>query len=250
MYYRSKCILCGSCVKACGGKGISINEHGVEFDRKAVDILKCAEACPTGAMELIGQKKSIDEIIPVLLRDVPYFRRSGGGVTLSGGEPTIQSAFCREILLRLKELGINSAVETCGQRQWEPFYQAVEHANLILFDLKQMNPDKHKVATGVDNEVIIDNFIKLVPIKKIVARLPVIPGYNASDDHFRAAAALILNSGFKGEVHLLPYHSYGSGKYKALQEEYQLTDTQPPTKEQLDAWAYIFESEGLVTKIH
>ncbi len=250
MYYRSKCILCGQCVKSCEGLGISITEDGVLFDRNIVDIRKCAKACPTGALEIVGQKKSVDEIIPVLLRDVPYFRRSGGGVTLSGGEPTMQAAFCRELLLRLKALGIHSAVETCGHRTWEPFHRAVEAANLILFDLKHINPEKHSSAVGVDNEVIIYNFMKLVPEKKIIVRLPVIPGYNATDEHFRAAAALVLNSGFKGEVHLLPYHSYGSGKYKALQQVYQMEDTEPPTEKQLKAWAYLFESEGLVTKIH
>jgi len=250
MYYRSKCILCGSCVKACGGEAIAITEDGIEFDRRAADIFKCAGACPTGAMEIIGQKKSVDEIIPVLIRDVPYFRRSGGGVTLSGGEPTIQSAFCRELLLKLKELGIHSAVETCGHRKWEPFHQAIEPADLILFDIKHIHPDRHKEATGVDNELIIDNFMKLVPLKNIIVRLPVIPGYNAEDDHFRKTAALILNSGFKGEVHLLPYHSYGSGKYRALQQTYVLENTEPPTEEQLKNWAYFFESEGLATRVH
>ena len=250
LYYRGKCIGCGRCVKACGGRGISISGKEIKIDLAAVDIQRCREACPTGAMTIIGQKRSVDDIFPLLLRDAPYFRRSGGGITLSGGEPTIQTAFCRELLSRLRETGINSAVETCGHRKWEPFHQAIEQADLILFDIKNIHPERHKEAVGVDNELIIDNFIKLVPQKNMIVRLPVIPGYNAEDEHFRKTAALILNSGFKGEVHLLPYHSYGSGKYKALQQTYLLEDTEPPTEEQLKSWAYMFESEGLATKVH
>jgi len=184
------------------------------------------------------------------MRDIPYFRRSRGGVTLSGGEPTMQAGFCREILQRLRELGVHTAVETCAHRNWEPFYRAVEPADLILFDLKGIDPSMHKQAIGVDNELIMENFLKLVPLKTIHARIPVIPGYNATDENFKQTAAFMLNSGFKGEVHLLPYHSYGSGKYTALQQDYELTGTEPPSEQQLESWAYSFEIEGLKVKIH
>ncbi len=255
LYYRNKCILCGSCVKAAGGNelaasGISLSEDGIVFDREKLDVAAAAETCPTGALEIIGRKTSAEEIMPMLMRDITYFRRSGGGITLSGGEPTIQTGFCRELLLRLRELGVNTAVETCGYRKWDPFLRAIEPADLILYDLKAADSEVHKSGTGVGNEIILENFLKLVPVKNLTARIPVIPGFNATDENFKQTAAFILNSGFKGEVHLLPYHSYGSGKYKAMQQEYQLAGTEPPTEEQLKKWAYEFESGGLTVKIH
>lgn len=261
MYHRNKCILCGSCVKAALAAssesekgldtiGIDISEDGIVFDSSKLDTNLVANACPTGALEIMGEKTTAEEAVKLLMRDSTYFRRSGGGVTLSGGEPTMQANFCAEIIQRLRAVGVHTAVETCGHRKWEPFYRAVEDANLLLYDLKAADPEIHKKAVGVDNELVMDNFIKIVPLKNVTVRIPVIPGFNATDENFKQTAAFVLNSGFKGEVHLLPYHNYGSSKYKALQQDYQLADTQSPTEEQLKAWAYNFESEGLTVKIH
>ncbi len=255
LYYRNKCILCGSCVRAAGGRGldttgIDISKDGILLNRAIVDTVKTVTACPTGALEVIGQKTTAEEIVPVLMRDAPYFRRSGGGVTLSGGEPAMQAGFCAEIITRLTELGVHTAVETCGHRRWDPFIRAVGGADLILYDLKGADPEIHTRAVGVDNELILENFIKIVRLKPVHVRIPVIPGYNATDENFKLTTAFILNSGFSGEVHLLPYHSYGTGKYKAMQKEYSLNETKPPETEQLEKWAYSFESEGLTVRIH
>ena len=250
LYHRNKCILCGSCVKAADSIGIELTGDGIAFDSDVLDTAAASAACPTGALEMIGQKTTAEDIVKVLMRDSAYFRRSGGGVTLSGGEPAMQAGFCSDVLHRLKQLGVHTAVETCGHRSWEPFYRAVKNASLILYDVKAADPDIHRIAVGTDNELIMENFIKLVPLKNITVRIPVIPGFNATDENFKQTAAFILNSGFRGEVHLLPYHSYGSGKYKAMQQEYPLPDTKPPTEEQLKSWAYNFESEGLAVKIH
>ena len=250
IYYQSRCILCGSCISACDDGSVSLKSGKIYFDRKTADPVRCASVCPTGAMEALGQKKSTDELIPLLLRDAAYFRRSGGGVTISGGEPAMQSDFCAAVVSKLREVGTHTAIETCGYRRWEPFYRAVEKANLILFDLKTIDSERHIEGTGVENELIIENFLKLIALKDISVRIPLIPGFNADDGSMKSLAAFISNSGFKGEVHLLPYHSYGSGKYEALQMDYGMGDAEAPSAEKVESWAYLFEQEGYKTKIH
>lgn len=219
-FFSHKCTMCGACKKVCEKA----------FERGCVRCGKCAEVCPTGARELFGKERSGEEVFSVIKRDKEYYLTSGGGVTVSGGEPLLQADFCAEILRLCKEAGIHTAVETAGNVPWENFLKVLPFCDLFLYDVKVMDEDKHRELTGSDNKLILANAEKLRALKKdILFRTPVVPGYN--DDQMDKIAA------FCGKNHeLLAYHEIGKSKYQALGREYTVV-TRPPSMEEMKSLA-------------
>lgn len=219
---------CGRCIDVCPLDAIGVDEaKHIRIDRAKCDSCgKCAEVCPAKALELIGEYVRIDHVMRVVQEDCNYYRRSGGGITVSGGEPLEQAGFVSELLSQCKGAGINTAIETCGQGDQRSLDQLCHQANLVFFDLKHMDPVVHRSLTGVGNELILENIRKIstdFPRVNIIVRTPIIPGYNDFDANIKASAEFV--SGLHGQrrYELIPYHKYGVAKYAQLGRLYGLT---------------------------
>jgi pyruvate formate lyase activating enzyme len=198
---------------------------------------------------MAGYPITIEDALDTLEADVVFFRNSGGGVTISGGEPALYPAFCSRLIRGLKERSIHTAVETCGFPPWEALWKTVEQADLVLYDLKTIDPKLHIRLTGVDNTSILENAGKLAEKKEMIFRVPVVPGCTGTEENMAAIAGFIASIDSGLEVHLLSYHSYGSGKYASLGMPYQLEGTQPPTQEEMENFKRIFSEAGIQAKI-
>lgn len=184
---------------------------------------KCVEACPTGALKIYGYVADADEIITEVLRDKEYYENSGGGLTLSGGDPVFQFDFTMDILQKAKKAGIHTCIETAGFADSEKIKQLLPHTDLFLYDYKITNDRDHQYYTGVSNRNILNNLdLVLESGGKVVLRCVIIPGVNDNEEHFAAIAALSQHENVK-DVEILPYHEYGKHKYKQLgKEAYEL----------------------------
>lgn len=240
------CIGCGSCVKVCSPKALSVHDGKVRlFTARCTVCGACVEACPAGASELAGRTVSEDDLAEELMRDVPFFRRSGGGITFSGGEPLNQAEACAETAVRLKNAYIHTALETTGFCAWDRFKELLLHVDLVLFDLKLMNPERHREITGVDNALILENAKRAASMKKLIFRVPLIPGFTGTEENLNEVARFVKDVHPGGTVHLLPYHSYGAGKYPGLNRSYEMDNAETQTPEELDAITSIFTRHGL-----
>lgn len=187
--------------------------------------------------ELIGYEISAGEAAEIAARDRMFFRRSGGGVTLSGGEIMAQPHFAAELVERLKEMKINVTLETSCFALWEVFWQVAEKADTILADIKTMDSDLHLSVTGQPNEQILENIRRAASFgKHIIVRVPVIPKFNDGIESLSAIADFAADSGI-GEVHLLPYHELGKNKYAKLGRPYLMEGIRPPSREELTCLA-------------
>ena len=180
---------------------------------------KCLEVCPTGALKIYGYVADSDEIIAEVLRDREYYENSGGGMTLSGGDPIFQFDFTLDLLQKAKQAGIHTCIETAGFAEGEKFEQLIPLTDLFLFDYKITDDSDHQYYTGVSNQKILKNLdLILERGGKVVLRCIVIPGVNDNGEHFKAIANLSQHENVK-QVEILPYHEYGKHKYKQLGKE-------------------------------
>ena len=187
--------------------------------------------------ELIGREITAEEAAAKAVRDRAFFARSGGGVTLSGGEVTAQPEFCAELVRLLKAKNVNVTLETSCYARWENFWLCAQNADVILADVKTMDPAKHRKVIGKSNAPILFNVRHAAMLgKSIIVRVPVIPAFNDDDASLEAIAAFTAAAGI-GEMHLLPYHELGKGKYDKLGRPYTLGSLRPPAKETLQRTA-------------
>ncbi len=232
-YNRNKCITldeCRRCVDVCPEAAVgAADDRKVRIDRDACSgCLLCAEACPAQALQVYGEKKTVAQVLERVEQDGVFYSRSGGGLTLSGGEPMQQPAFAVALLREARRRRINTAMETSGFCDAEDLLAACEHLNFLLYDIKVMDPDVHREATGVFNERILRNLEKVRrarPQLPILVRTPVIPGVNDSPGAIRAILDFI--GGFEN-VHyeMLPYHRMGSPKYACIGKDYPMGDVE------------------------
>ena len=252
MYSSSRCIKCGTCVAACPEKAITLIPEGIITDM-ALCIMhgKCAGVCPTKAIEISGREISSAEIIQEIEKERPFFDQSGGGVTFSGGEPLLHHKFLIRLLKECGKLGIHRAVDTAGSVKTDIILQVAEHTDLFLYDLKFMDPEKHRKWTGVTNEKILENLKALADTgAKIIIRIPLIGGVNDDAENIETTARFVAGlSGVKKEVNLLPYHKIAQTKYQKLgrPEDFQLLK-EPSREIQLQAIS-IFQKYGLMATI-
>lgn len=187
--------------------------------------------------ETVGYEMSVDEVIKEVLKDKAFYNNSGGGITLSGGEPLYQSAFCLELLKKAKENDLHVCVETCGFAGKHIMEQTAEFVDIYLFDYKETNSAKHKDYTGADNKQILENLKYLDKIgKKIIMRCPIIPGYNDKEEHLQGIARIANSLENLLQVEIEPYHSFGMEKYKRLNRTYELAEVKMPEKEIVSMW--------------
>ena len=230
-YYAHKCIGCMACAEACPN-GVHTFEGGVhKVDwEKCKACGKCEEVCFGQALKLYGTEMSVDELLPLLLEDKPFYDHSNGGVTLSGGECLVQADFCAELLKELKENGIHTAVDTCGFVSREAIDKVMPYTDIFLYDLKAMAEDVHIRCTGHSNRLILENLKYIDGCQKAIeVRIPYVPEYN-SDQMEKMAEFL---KGLKNliKVRVLPYHDYAGSKYDSLGMENTLPNRIPDKEE-------------------
>jgi pyruvate formate lyase activating enzyme len=185
-----------------------------------------------------GRPVSVDDVIRAVEEDSGFYVRSGGGLTVSGGEPLAQAEFVAKLLARARSRGLDTVVETSGLCPWESFERVAPHVDQIFYDIKCVDPARHRRETGVSNEVILENFRRLrteFPEIAVVVRTPVIPGVNDREEDIRAIARFIGDAGGASAYELLPYHGFGEGKYHRLGRAYPLSRAEPPSEGQMAA---------------
>lgn len=246
MFDAEKCIGCGKCAEVCSHGAIG-HENLHRIDRtKCVGCGECVAICPGGALTLKGEQMSIGEIIQVVKRDSNYFRKSGGGVTISGGEPLVQWKFARELLKACKAQGWDTAMETTGYGSDEAVEAVFPYVDLVLLDVKSTNPEVHKRVTGVDNVLIRKNAEKISRMAKVIVRVPTIPTVNAYDEEFHNIAEFAKTLHNVDTIHVLPYHTLGENKYNLLGKAYEMGyDIKSLPKEEAEGYKQIVQSHGL-----
>jgi pyruvate formate lyase activating enzyme len=236
---RHRCMSCGRCSEA------ELTNPVVE-GRDARDV----DLCPTGALQGVGREVDAPALVETLLRDRIFFDESGGGVTVSGGEPLMQTRFVIEVLRLLQAQGVHTALDTCGFARWPDLRDAAAHADLVLYDLKLIDDDRHTLATGVSNRVILENLRALTAVHaNIWIRIPVIPGVNDDEANLDATAAFLRPLCGITRVDLLPYHATGEAKSARVGLAYPLHGTSAPSAARLESLAAHVRAAGLTTTI-
>ncbi|KIS24026.1 MAG: choline TMA-lyase-activating enzyme [Clostridium botulinum] len=242
MLKSNLCVNCGACVSACpvGIHTISNKtlKHEVNRDIDCIGCGKCKEACLKSAISIVGEEKTISELLKIVEEDRTFYEMSGGGVTLGGGEVLMQPEAATSLLMACKQEGINTAIETCGYTKLETILKVAEFVDLFLFDIKNINSDRHHELTGVRNERILENLQELLKNKyNVKIRMPLLKGINDSQDEIEKTMEFLLPykdyKNFKG-IDLLPYHKMGVNKYNQLGMEYPIKDDPSLKSEDLD----------------
>lgn len=250
MFNEKLCVECGKCKLVCGVEAIDLASPYRVIQDKCTVCGSCVEVCPTGALVVSGEVLRVEEVVDELKKDSVHYRRSDGGITLSGGEPLLQSEFCEELLKGCKTIGWHTAIETAMYVSEKAVRRVAPYVDLFLLDIKSMDSLTHREFTGVDNEIILKN-AKLVDdlSKEIVIRVPVIQGFNSDEKSIREIAEFSKTLKKVKEVHLLPYHNYGENKYRAVGKEYRLKDAKTPDKEKMGHLKLVVEKTGLKCSI-
>lgn len=253
MYNAADCVRCRRCESACQRHAVTFMYDGRRhFDYQAcTGNGDCAAVCPTGALVMKGRSIRVGELIEILKKDRSTFRHSGGGVTLSGGDPLMQPDFAGELLKACKAQGWNTAIETEGCAETETYLRLVPYIDTILMDIKHMDPEKHRLFTGVSNELILNNARRVSAFAPLTIRVPVIPKFNESEEEIRAIAEFAASLGKVRYVHLLPYHSLGENKYRMMGIEYKMNrlSAKSLSNKELEKYRPIVEQAGVSCRI-
>lgn len=239
---------CGYCIPACPSGSITDKDGALDIDCthcSACESLGCTAACPAQSLITYGKKRTVGEVLDVVAQDAIFYSRSGGGMTISGGEPLFQREFAVTLLREAKRRRIKTAIETCGAIPWENLEEAAPLLNHVLFDIKHTDSEKHKEGTGQGNERIIENLNRLLdtfPELPVTVRTPVIPGFNDDEETARAIGRLLKGRNVGYEA--LPYHRLGTQKYMFLAREYTMGDVKLPADVATRLQAIVDEERG------
>ena len=248
-YNRDRCTACGRCLKDCGGR--SVVDGNVVIDRsKCTACGKCVENCLANANEICGYEITAEDAFKEVIKDKMFYDSTGGGITVSGGEPSYQPEFSLELLRMARDAGIGRAVESCGIGKREFYKEAAELGTTFLFDIKCMDGKKHKELTRVDNARILDNLEYLFEVgADVIIRMPMIPGCNDSEEDIAAICQFLQkHEGKYRYAEIMPYHKLGVGKSKRLGEDAGYVH-ETATAEDKKHWQSLFEKHGIKARI-
>jgi pyruvate formate lyase activating enzyme len=218
--------------------GLHLNGQGKpSVDRHVCDSCGlCARVCHEDALKVVGREMSVDEVITEVEKDRAFYRRSGGGLTVGGGEPLAQYKFTADLLEAAQGIYLHTALETCGHASWEHFEAVLKHVDLLQIDLKHLDPVKHKELTGQSNELILGNLKKVLSVKSpqdVIVRIPVVPGCNDSTENIKNTARFVAGLGFR-QIELIPYHRLGVSKYAQYGMVYPLAGSDATPEANID----------------
>jgi len=240
LFKKNMCANCGACTKVCPAGIHTLNNviHEVKRNNDCTGCRKCKDVCPHAALEIAGEMKSLSELLHMVREDAMFYEMSGGGVTLGGGECTMQAEAAKNLLMACKQEGINTAIETCGYAKPEKLLEMAEYVDLFLFDIKHMNPERHSELTGVSNDLILYNLTELLKHRHhVTIRMPMLKGMNDSQDEIRKVIEFLSPykdyPNFKG-IDLLPYHKLGVNKYNQLDQVYPIEGDPSLTAAEID----------------
>jgi pyruvate formate lyase activating enzyme len=250
MLFDRKCIKCGKCIETCPKKAITVvNDTRTVNWAICNQCLQCAEVCPAEAIERVGNYMSQEELVAQIEKDRPYFENSGGGVTFSGGEPLMQWEFLLGVLKKCKEKNIHTALETCGHVAGDIFQEVLRYVDLVLYDLKHLDPVRHKEGTGVTNRLILENLEKISQGNiRFWLRVPLIPGFNDSPEYIKTLGEFASETRAE-KISLMPFHCWGEGKYERLGKIYRYKGVPDGTVEEAEKLKKILEGFGVTVSI-
>ncbi len=252
-WFKVKCIGCKTCVEACPEHALKLDKEGIHINRSKCRCCGiCTDECPATALRKLGEHRGLDVIFHEVEKDKIYYEKSKGGVTVSGGEPTLQSDFLKRFLKKCKDAGFHTALDTCGYASREILESLLPSVDLILYDLKEIDPAKHKDFTGVSNEKILENAIWLIDElehtgKKMWIRTPLIPGFTATEENICGIGNFIVEK-LRNKVErwdLLAFNNLAKAKYERMNWEWVCKDTELLNKEQMDHFLEIAKSTGV-----
>ena len=251
LFRGERCIACGACIGVCPKGAVSLSAGALLTDAALCSgIGVCVDACPSGARELCGKETSVDDVMAQILKERVFFDQSKGGVTLSGGEPLCQPDLALALLKECRRHEIHTAVDTCGFVSRSILMEALPFVDLFLYDIKHMDPEKHREYTGVDNEVILSNLAELGSAGALIhARIPFVPEVNTDEKNLRSMGTFLRGVKGVAKVSLLPYHSAAEAKHRRWNVEYKLRGLRVPSEDMLKQGAEILESCGLDVEI-
>ncbi|MEA3344812.1 MAG: glycyl-radical enzyme activating protein [Chloroflexota bacterium] len=247
LFNPMKCTECGDCVEVCPQRALQLVDGELVIDRKRCEVSgSCTEVCYAGALEIAGRQVTVEEVMEEILRDGPFYETSGGGMTLSGGEPLAQPSFTRVLLRAAKCEGIHTALDTTGFASWRQLERLLPDVDLFLYDLKQMDSERHKALTGVPNERILENLRRLDDAgQPIWIRIPLIPGQNDGEANYHALGEFLSDLKHVERIEILRYHSFAESKYEHLGLDYSLKGLEMPTEEEAESRRQILLNYGL-----
>lgn len=244
-YYGQFCIGCGECRQACPEDAITYEGAERIIRARCTRCGACAEVCYAEALRVVGREYTPEELLIEALKDEPFYKTSGGGITVSGGEPTLQPEPLRAFLRLCKGSGLHTALETCGFTSWAVLSSLLPDLDLVLYDVKAVDPGLHRRLTGRDNAEILANLRRLAETGvAVIPRVPLIPTLNATDDNLRAIADLLAELGFR-VAHLMPYHRLGESKLARLDSPQSPLNLDELTAEDQERAAGWFTARGL-----
>lgn len=245
LWTGKRCIGCLHCVNICPNGAVSHSEEGIHI---AHDVCagcgRCVAECPARALEMQGEERTVQQVLDVVLQDRVFYEE-GGGITLSGGEFLAQPAFAEELLLAAKEEGLHTCCETTGFAPPAVYSRVIDLVDDVLFDVKHWDPEKHLSGTGVSNELPLANLRTTIALgKRVLPRIPVIPGFNDSENDAGLFSALLRGMSIH-RCQLLPFHQFGENKYHLLGRDYAYEDVPALHREELRCYAAVFQREGI-----
>jgi len=244
------CKGCGACIKTCPQEAIFITEKGsrkIDWN-KCNSCLLCVDSCLYHSLNRCGRYVTVQEVLDEVIQDAVFYMNSGGGVTVSGGEPLSQSKFVNKLLFECKKNGLHTALETSGYGNWREIEKVLRFVDLVLFDIKHLDPEKHQKMTGLSNDLILENLRKVAKSNHIWIRIPIISGFNDSKSLIKKIAMLGKEIGAE-RISLLPYHEGGKTKCEQIGIPYKFPDGKAPDEQDLNQLKKIIEDIGLTVSL-
>jgi len=251
LYFDSLCVRCYRCVDACPSGATNVSPDGsIGIERSLCKACgKCVEVCLSEARFISGRPVMVRKVLEQVKADSLFYKNSGGGVTASGGEPTLQPDFLLRFFKGCQRLGFTTCLDTCGYVQWELLERILEYTDMVLYDIKHMDPLRHIEFTGVDNQLILENAKRVVARGiPLTIRVPLIPGCNDSTQDLEALGRYVVGLGNR-KLELLPYHQLGTKKYERLGQKYRLEGAQLFTEKVIKDKVMLLNSYGLEVEI-